>query len=170
MAVPVEAPLSVVEDIVDDPNESGLLLDANFDVVGTKGCGLMVNEVIENPEVSDSKLSGDKKTLDFVLASTVNLVSSPSTIKFDMKAKLNHIFRPGMLKAWVNEASIQNIYRMKKEKCLVLGVQACLRLQIVGKTSNMLFDMKVAFGNALGKSPRLMKAYIDVKSPIVCSK
>ncbi|KAJ8529668.1 hypothetical protein K7X08_036503 [Anisodus acutangulus] len=34
MAVPVEAPLSVMEDIVDDPNEPGLLLDVNFDVVG----------------------------------------------------------------------------------------------------------------------------------------
>ncbi|PHT41440.1 hypothetical protein CQW23_20294 [Capsicum baccatum] len=35
MEVPVDAPPSVVEeDIVDDPNESGLLLDANFDVVG----------------------------------------------------------------------------------------------------------------------------------------
>ncbi|XP_075094700.1 uncharacterized protein LOC107792641 [Nicotiana tabacum] len=33
MAIPVDAPLSVVEDIVDDPNEPGLLLDANFDVV-----------------------------------------------------------------------------------------------------------------------------------------
>ena len=28
---------------------------------GTQGCGLVVNEVVENLELSDSKLNGDKK-------------------------------------------------------------------------------------------------------------